>query len=124
MRMTLNPYQEKLFKELTKGYCYYQQSELDRMSEFSKKLLKIRYNQAKIAINELKNDVVMYYIKSLFKGKWNESCTAVAILNQPLTVKQFKYELSCKELNITQDMIIKKFISSKLLPVDFYEKAA
>ncbi len=114
----LNPYQHFLFKRVLHGLNIYSKQEVDEMHWDKKRRIKKVWYKGQQAINELKQYVVYKQtqkIFSIFKGNIGEGIT-----NTPFQyLEEYKNKLTLKELGLTYEDVILKFMSLGLLPKNF-----
>jgi len=118
----LNPRQHFLFKRVLHGINMYKPEERQDMHWDKKRRIKKVWIKGQNTINEWKQEIsnrkVNYYLKSVFGDNSN---IINGIVNTPAneTMKEYKNRLTLKELSITYEDLILKFISVGLLPPNY-----
>ena len=114
----LNPYQHFLFKRIVHGLNMYDKQEIEKMHWDKKRRIKKVWNKGQHAINELKQYIAYRQankIFSIFSGP-----IAEGILNTPFEyVPEVRNKSTLKEMGLTYEDLIIKFMASGLLPKNF-----
>ena len=118
----LNPRQHFLFKRVLHGINIYKPEERQQMHWDKRRRIKKVWIKGQNVINEWKQEIsnkkVNYYLKSAFGA---DSDIIKGILDTPTneTDNTYKNKLTLKELSITYEDLILKFIGVGLLPQNY-----
>jgi len=114
----LNPYQHFLFKRILHGLNMFDKTEIEKMHWDKKRRIKRVWNKGQHAINELKQYVAYKLSTKIFSIF--DSSTAEYIINTPFEyVPEVKNKATLKEMGLTYEDLIIKFMSEGLLPKNF-----
>lgn len=116
----LNPYQHFLFKRVLHGLNMYSKEEIAQMHWDKKRRITKVWKRAQILINDWKQiicNIKANEILSVF-GK-----NAAFLTNIPVTetIADYKNTLTLKDVGLSYEDLIIKFISEGLLPRNFFE---
>lgn len=116
----LSPKQKNLYFRLLHGFKIFTSEELKTFNSSTKKSILINYTKAQRILDRLKQDIIYSNVDNFMlflfpKSKFIKEMTSVdGYLND-------KNNISFKELGISQQNIINKFIENELLPKNFYQ---
>lgn len=116
---SLNPYQHFLFKRVLHGYKLYTKEELSQLHWDKKRRIKKVWSRGQKVLNHWKqticNQAVNNWMKTTFgndaKGMWSIPADEI--------IPNYNNILTLKDLGITYEDVILKFISEGLLPKNF-----
>tara|TARA_R110002167_G_scaffold18403_1_gene68973 strand:- start:1234 stop:1752 length:519 start_codon:yes stop_codon:yes gene_type:complete len=118
----LNPRQHFLFKRVLHGVNIYKPEERQDMHWDKRRRIKKVWIKGQNTINEWKQEIsnrkVNYYLSSVFG---ENSDIISGIINTPATetMKEYRNTLTLKDLSITYEDLILKFIGVGLLPQNY-----
>lgn len=118
----LNPRQHFLFKRVLHGMNIYKPEDKLKMHWDKRRRIKKVWIKGQNVINEWKQEIsnkkVNDYLISLF-GVDNHIINSIVEVPANETIKDYKNKLTLKDLNITYEDLILKFISVGLLPQNY-----
>lgn len=118
----LNDTQYKLYMRCLKGIKVYEASEIKKMNPLKVQRIKKVHIKAQQCLNIYKQEVTNQFC-SIFASIFHNSELAQGLFGDKKIRTSSKYfnTLSFKDLGITRDMIIKRFIDQGILPKNFYD---
>ena len=117
----LNNRQNFLYHRALFGLSMYKQEEIVAMSKAKRKRIIRVQKRAQKILNIWKQQRLIHMTNTFFKTIFPDAPLAKDIVNSVEVDEGFKCTLSFKALGISKNMIVKKFLEEKILPVDFYE---
>jgi len=113
--------QQKMYRTALYGLEVFTPYELDQMSFMEK--TKISANQKKVQrlLDEWKQEICHKKLGSFLTTVFNNSQLAKDLAYYPNYLDENKNKMDFKTLGITKEMIVKKLITSDLLPHNYYE---
>ena len=115
----LNPTQHFLFKRILHGLKMYKREEVNNMHWDKKRRITKVWKRGQDTINELKQFVAFQQVKPLFRI-FTQSELGREIYEMPFEyMPDYKNKLTLKELGITYEDVILKFIGLGLLPKNY-----
>lgn len=115
----LNPKQHFLFKRVLHGYKVYDKKEFDDMHWDKKRRIIKVWKRSQDVINEWKQWICYNDSQKIF-AIFKDSKLGNALYSEPFRfMVDYKNKFTLKELGITYDHVIIKFISKGLLPKNF-----
>jgi|31_taG_2_1085359.scaffolds.fasta_scaffold02343_12 hypothetical protein len=115
----LNPHQHFLFKRVLHGLNMYKKDEIESMHWDKKRRIKKVWRKGQDTINEMKQYVAYVRSQKIF-CLFKHSNMGVNLLNEPFEyVPDYQNKQSLKELGLTYEDLIIKFIGNGLLPRNY-----
>lgn len=119
--VTYSPKQKELYSRLLVGKKAYEHDMWYAMNQAKKKRVLSQHKKAQQILNLWKQEIML---ATVMIPKEIKSTLGISKLFHTMTkdIKpdpKFKCKLSFRDLNITKEMIIQKFISEKILPSNF-----
>jgi hypothetical protein len=115
----LNPHQHFLFKRILHGLKMYKPKEVETMHWDKKRRITKVWKRGQNAINEFKQYVAWQQVKPLFRI-FTQSELGREIYEMPFEyLSDYKNKMTLKELGITYEDVIIKFIGLGLLPKNY-----
>ena len=116
----LNPRQHFLFKRVLHGLNMYEQVEIAKMHWDKKRRITKVWKRSQHVINEWKQYISYKQVQPIFRI-FAKSELGKALYETPFQyLPDYKNKMTFKELGITYEDLILKFIGSNLLPTNFY----
>ncbi len=118
----LNPRQHFLFKRVLHGINIYKPEERQDMHWDKRRRIKKVWIKGQNVINEWKQEISNKKVNSYLQSVFGSNSNIInGIINTPAneTMKEYKNKLTLKELNITYEDLILKFIGVGLLPQNY-----
>ena len=120
----LNPKQHFLFKRILHGLKMYKSNEIEVMHWDKKRRITKVWKRGQDTVNELKQYVCYKQIQPIFRI-FAKSELGRAIYEMPFEyLPNFKNRMTLKELGITYEDLIIKFIGKGLLPKNYFSLKA
>ena len=118
----LNPYQHFLFKRVLHGHNVYKPEEVRKLHWDKKRRITRVWKRGQKAINSWKQTICNKQINAYFSRTFKNSATAQYIVSIPAeeTLDDYKNTFTFRELGITYEDVILKFMSLGLLPKNFF----
>ena len=118
----LNPYQHFLFKRILHGFKIYKKEELNKMHKDKKRRISKVWSRGQDVLNHWKQEICNREANKIFAIFVNSPCARyLANLDPKDTDPDYKNKMSLKDLKITYEDVIVKFISVGLLPRNFFK---
>lgn len=115
----LNPYQHFLFKRVLHGLNMYDKSEIENMHWDKKRRVKKVWRKGQEVLNEFKQYVCYKDANKIF-SIFKHSPLAQGFLDTPFEyVPSIRNKMTLKEVNLTYEDVIIKFMQKGLLPKNF-----
>ena len=115
----LNPYQHFLFKRVLHGLNMYDKTEIENMHWDKKRRVKKVWRKGQEVLNEFKQYVCYKDANKIF-SIFKHSPLAKGFLDTPFEyVPSIRNKMTLKEVNLTYEDVIIKFMERGLLPKNF-----
>jgi len=115
----LNPYQHFLFKRVLHGLNMYDKTEIEKMHWDKKRRIKKVWRKGQETINEFKQYICYKDANKIF-SIFSHSPLAKGFLDTPFEyVPGIRNKMTLKEVNLTYEDVIIKFMQKGLLPKNF-----
>ena len=115
----LNPYQHFLFKRVLHGLNMYKKNDVEKMHWDKKRRIKKVWRKGQDVINEFKQYICFKQANDIF-SIFDHSELAKGFVNQPFEyLPDLKNRMTLKELDLTYEDLILKFMEKGLLPKNF-----
>jgi|TARA_R100000081_G_scaffold80217_1_gene47226 hypothetical protein len=115
----LNPYQHFLFKRVLHGLNMYDKTEIEKMHWDKKRRVKKVWRKGQEVLNEFKQYVCYKDANQIF-SIFKHSPLAQGFLDTPFEyVPSIRNKMTLKEVNLTYEDVIIKFMEKGLLPKNF-----
>lgn len=115
----LNPYQHFLFKRVLHGLNMYDKTEIENMHWDKKRRVKKVWRKGQEVLNEFKQYVCYKDANKIF-SIFKHSPLAKGFLDTPFEyVPSIRNKMTLKEVNLTYEDVIIKFMEKGLLPKNF-----
>lgn len=119
-----NRKQNELYHRLIYGYNLYTKEQLYAMNSTKKHRIKRNFIKAQSIINIMKQEILIEKTNAMFKFIYNNNNKKDNILTNIIKENKpdpkFICTLSFKDLGITKQDIITRFIKEKILPLNYY----
>jgi hypothetical protein len=115
----LNPYQHFLFKRVLHGLNVYSQEEIEKLHWDKKKRIKKVWQRAQDVLNIWKQSISNKKINDYLYKTFGEKAKDIVEIPADEYLPDYKNKLSLKDLGLTYEDVILKFISEGLLPRNF-----
>lgn len=112
--------QNFLYKRAIIGLNVYTQKEIQEMHWQKRKRVKKVHKRAQRVLNTWKQEITINITNLLFSSVFPKTSITKTLLEESEVDCDFKNTLGFKELGITKDMVIEKFVDEGILPSDFY----
>jgi len=118
----LNPYQHFLFKRVLHGINVYSAEEANKLHWDKKRRISKVWKRGQREINTWKQVICNKKINAYLRSTFNHSPLALYMASIPAeeTLDDYKNQFTFKELGIKYEDVILKFMSSGLLPKNFF----
>lgn len=122
-QVKLNTHQSLLYDRSLYGLAKYSKEEINQMHKEKKARIQKVNRKAQKSLNLFKQEVVNDFCNIIYNTyfKNNEVMKLLLLSEENETDPKFMNTLSFKDLNITKEKIINRFIKEGLLPKNFYE---
>jgi len=118
----LNPYQHFLFKRVLHGFKMYKKEEVEKMHPSKRSRISRVWKRGQDVLNCWKQEICNREANKVFAIFVNsKDAMALAAMDPKDTDPSYKNTMSLKDLKITYEDVIIKFMSEKLLPKNFLE---
>jgi hypothetical protein len=114
-----SPIQQDLYNRLLKGINTYDKNIVYAMNSTKKKRIQSAHKKAQNLLNIWKQELTILKSNSLFAELFPNSNITSGMLKDTETLPNFRNTLTFKDLGITKEDIINKFLSAGLLPSNF-----
>lgn len=117
----LNPYQHFLFKRILHGFKMYKREELNKMHKDKKRRISKVWKRGQDVLNHWKQEICNKESNKIFSIFVNSpGAMYVANMDPKDTDSNYNNRMSLRDLEITYEDVIIKFISVGLLPKNFF----
>lgn len=115
----LNPHQHFLFKRSIHGFNVYTKAEIKAMDPVRKKKIYKAWRKGQTVLNQWKQTIVNKCANNYFKKVFGDDALAITSIPETEYLDDYVCTLTLKDLGITYEDVILKFIQVKLLPKNF-----
>lgn len=116
----MNEVQLQMYNEVLYGLSAFATEELKQMSKERKIEISSKWKRAQTSLNKWKQSLVNTAVDDLLLALLPKSKLVKQIVNEPPHKGEF-CRFSFKELGVTQNQILEKFLKWGLLPANFYQ---
>lgn len=116
-----NEFQNFLYRRAMYGLSIYSEKEQKTMHWDKKKRIQVIHAKAQESLNIWKQEIVNHYTVNLFKKLFPGSAgESLSFITEDIgTDPAYHNDMSFKDLGITKELIIDRFIREKILPESF-----
>jgi ribosome-interacting GTPase 1 len=119
--ISLNDYQNFLYKRALYGLKVYTQEELDEMHPEKQERITRVYWKAQRVLNKYKQEVINKESNKIMKALFPHSqLTKLFLTELNVTDPRFRNDLTFRQLGIDKPDIVNKLIERRVLPKNFY----
>lgn len=119
----LNKAQQRLYSRTVYGLNYFTDQQLAKLPESERHRITQTYQKVQKILNRWKQQVISKQVDDLLLALFYHSSFVKQFVSRPCVDDEYIDSHSFKELGISQTMIAKKLIQSKLLPDNFFQLA-
>lgn len=117
----MNPYQLAMYKKALYGLKAFDPIERNKLDEEEKRSISYQNDRAWRILNEWKQELTTKFIEQTFFRFFPKAprTSTLDILIKPVKVKDFRIDLSFKDMGVNDNQIAKKLLSAGVLPKEF-----
>lgn len=117
----LNPVQKRLYREVMYGLRAYPAQKLLKLPDEKKEEISVRYFITRKKLNKWKQDMIRDVSVLALVKCWNEPLARLLATKGLETDKEFRVDITFRDLGVTRQEIIAYLIKCRILPRNFYE---
>jgi hypothetical protein len=118
---TLNPLQERLYRQAIYGLSIYTSEELNNLSNKEKTIIKTRQTKTQKILNLWKQEICNEMSNKFLSVLFPNSKLVKNIVEMDDTDEFYTNLFSFKDLKLDKFKIVQKLIDSDILPIEFFE---